>query len=418
MNTGLKYWKEAATVILAARTGCTNVRHVVDSLKTSEIASTNLAKSDMTHKTFDYDPFDFEVLLLKRSGKSGFMPNAYVFPGGVVEPSDFSSDWLETFKSFRHWPHFGLGFVKQAPETRPVIFATDRLKLGSTIPSAVALRICAIRETFEESGILLVVPKSEEHNVNDQHHRGNNISTSLTRLNELCDKGELARWRSLVTENPLNFIRMCRELDCMPNIWAMHEWGNWLTPIGLKTKRRYDTAFFICCLQEVPHTLQDEKEVIHFKWSSPPEVLRGYPAREHFIALPQIYELGRMCQFPQLRDLHSFSRTRAAEGCEQFLPVRLVSTDCHVFLLPGDDLYPENVELLEERGADLSTEKRFELLQQESSALHRMACFDAYTVTVHMSITPKYKHLPPKYKHLPPTGDPPEPSASGLKSQL
>ncbi|XP_061078809.1 acyl-coenzyme A diphosphatase NUDT19-like isoform X1 [Conger conger] len=393
MNSALKHWKEAATVILAARTGCNVKPSVINSLKTREIPSPpNFTKSDLPHKPV----FDYEVLLMKRSSKAGFMPNVYVFPGGVVEPSDFSSDWLETFKSFRHWPNFGLGLVKQPPETRPPIFATNRRELGSPIPSVVALRICAVRETFEESGILLVVPKNEENNIDFMSHRGGgNNSTSLTRLHELLDKRELARWRALVTENPFNFIRMCRELDCMPNIWAMHEWGNWLTPLFFDTKRRYDTASFICCLQEVPYTAQDEKEIVNFKWSTPSEVLQRFPTRELLITIPQIYELGRMCHYPQLQELHSFAGMRAAEGCEQLLGVELACVDCDIYLLPGDTLYPENVELSEERGAMLSTEKSYEQLQQESAALHRLVYFDLYTVAVHMNITPKYKHLRP-----------------------
>ncbi|KAJ8252586.1 hypothetical protein COCON_G00218980 [Conger conger] len=341
MNSALKHWKEAATVILAARTGC-NVRPaVIDGLKTSEISSPpNFAKSDLPHNPV----FDYEVLLLQRSSKAGFMPKAYVFPGGLVESSDFSSDWLETFKSFRHWPNFGLGLVKQAPETRPPIFATDRQKLGSPIPSAVALRICAVRETFEESGILLVVPKNEENDIDFMNHRGcGNNSTSLTRLNELFDKREVARWRAL----------------------------------------------------EVPHTAQDEQEIVHFKWSTPSEVLHSFQARELFIPMPQVYELGRMCHYPQLQELHSFARMRAAEGCEQFVPVRLESPDCRLALLPGDDLYPKNLDQLEERGVILSTEKSFEQLQRESAALHRAVFSDLYTVAVHMNITPKYKHLRP-----------------------
>ncbi|XP_035250778.1 nucleoside diphosphate-linked moiety X motif 19 [Anguilla anguilla] len=407
MNLALRHWKEAATVILAART---RLKTATDCLKSRENPSPpDFTKSDLSPKPV----FDYDVLLLKRSVKSGFMPNAYVFPGGLVDPSDFSNDWLETFKSFRHWPNFGLGFVKQAPETRPPIFATDRQKLGSLIPSAVALRICAVRETFEESGILLVVPKKEENDIAHclNHPGDNNVATSPTRLNELLDERELARWRSLVNENPFNFIRMCGELDCMPNIWAMHEWGNWLTPRGLETSRRYDTAFFICCLEDIPRTIQDEKEIVHFKWSTPSEVMQSFQARQLFLALPQIYELGRMSRFPQLQDLHSFARMRAQEGCECFLAVRLDSSDSRVFLLPGDELYTENADFSGEKGVILRTEKGFEQLQQESSALHRLVFFDLYTVTVQVSITPKYKHLSP-------IGGLPQPSSSRHKSQL
>ncbi|KAI1904237.1 hypothetical protein AGOR_G00003600 [Albula goreensis] len=408
MNKALRHWKEAATVILAAGT---RSRSALDTLKRSKVPSPpNWTQSDLPHKS----AFDYEVLLLKRSGKSGFMPNAYVFPGGLVDSSDFSSDWLETFKSFRHSPNFGLGVVKQPPDTRPPIFATDRVKLGSPIPGDVAFRICAIRETFEESGVLLVVPKNEEKSILDNMIQSgdNNIPTSLTRITELWDKRELAKWRSLVIENPLNFIRMCKELDCMPNIWAMHEWGNWLTPTGVYGKqRRYDTAFFICCLQEIPHTVQDEKEIVHFKWSTPSEILQSYQARELWIAPPQFYDLRRMCHLLHLQDLHNFAKERALEGCEQWLPVRLVSTNCHISLLPGDDLYPENLDRSGQSDVNLVTEKNLEQLQQESQTLHRIVSLDPYTAIVHVSITPKYKHLLP-------FGRPAQTCPSQHKSQL
>lgn len=251
MNTALKHWREAATVILTA-----GLRRAppADSVKAG------LEKvTDVTHKS----SFDYEVLLLKRSRNSGFMPNAYVFPGGLVDASDFSSEWQELFKPFTKAPNYGVGMVKQSPDTRPRIFATDRAQLGSPIPGDVAFRICAVRETFEESGVLLVLPKYEDSGIRSCT---GDAQPSLTRLSGQWDTDVLSNWRSRVIGDPANFIKMCRELQCLPNIWALHEWGNWLTPIGLYGKqRRYDTAFYICCLQETPHTLHDDKEIVHFK---------------------------------------------------------------------------------------------------------------------------------------------------------
>uniref|UniRef100_A0A3Q3VKI2 Acyl-coenzyme A diphosphatase NUDT19 n=1 Tax=Mola mola TaxID=94237 RepID=A0A3Q3VKI2_MOLML len=300
--------------------------------------------------------FDYDVLMLKRSSKSGFMPNAYVFPGGMLDSSDFSSEWLDIFKDFSNSPSFGLRRVKQRVETRPPIFATDRLKLGSPIPGEVAFRICALRETFEESGVLL-----------------------------LCSD-ELSRWRTLVNQNPSNFVRMCRELEVLPNIWALHEWSNWLTPAGTYGGTRFDTAFFICCLQEIPHTLQDQREIVRF------QVLQSYQAEEFWIAPPQFYELSRMCRFPLHKDLHKFSSQRATEGCEQWLPV--VTKDEHntpVSLLPGDKLYPMD----SSGGAEecISTDR--ELKDCQDSGLHRMLFLGSHIINLQITIAPKYNHLLP-----------------------
>lgn len=263
MNTALKYWKEAATLILAA-----GHRRGADCLSSTTLVTAALGSPLDSRSHLPHNPrFDYDILMLQRSSKSGFMPNAYVFPGGVVDSSDFSSEWLDIFKQLVDPPNFGLKNVRQHFETRPPIFATDRVKLGSPIPGEVAFRICALRETFEESGVLLVVSLQEK--------------ARLSRMKETCasyplldnevkiPSTELTKWRTLVNENPSNFIRMCEELQVLPNIWALHEWSNWLTPTGRYGAKRFDTVFFICCLKEIPHTRHDEKEIVKYQVINP-----------------------------------------------------------------------------------------------------------------------------------------------------
>uniref|UniRef100_A0A1A8SAY9 Acyl-coenzyme A diphosphatase NUDT19 n=1 Tax=Nothobranchius rachovii TaxID=451742 RepID=A0A1A8SAY9_9TELE len=367
MNAALKHWKEAATLILAA-----GHRLGADGLS-------SLGSRHPPHRS----GFNYDVLLLKRSSKSGFMPNAYVFPGGMVDSSDFSSDWLDILKSFINAPSFGLRSVKQPAESRPQIFATDRLKLGSPIPGEVALRICALRETFEESGVLLVVSKKEETRLLKSFE--DSCAQALTG-HDLCSE-ELEKWRALVIQNPSNFIRMCRELEVLPNIWALHEWANWLTPAGRYGSTRFDTAFFICCLQKIPATLQDEKEIVRFQWSTPSEILQSFQAQQLWIAPPQFYELSRLCRFPSLNDLHSFAYRRAAEGCEQWMPVVVPNDEHHISLLPGDKLYPHDSSCRTEVGHTTDS--------QDDAGLHRIVLLDPYTVTLQVTIKPKYNHLLP-----------------------
>ncbi|XP_034732754.1 nucleoside diphosphate-linked moiety X motif 19 isoform X1 [Etheostoma cragini] len=390
MNTNLKHWKEAATLILVAghRLGadCLSARAPVTAAPGSPLGS--YGPSHLPHKS----RFDYDVLLLKRSSKSGFMPNAYVFPGGMVDSSDFSSEWLDIFKSFRNFPNFGLRSVTQPVETRPPMFATDRLQLGSPIPGEVAFRICALRETFEESGVLLVMSKVEEKSfLKSIEDRCATDQVPHNNASDLCSS-ELTEWRALVNQNPSNFIRMCRELEVLPNIWALHEWSNWLTPSGRYGVTRFDTAFFICCLQEIPDTLHDKKEIVRFQWSTPSEVLQSYQARELWIAPPQFYELSRMCRLPLLYDLHDFSSQRATEGCEQWLPVVSLKDQHYISLLPGDKCYP--LDTLGEAEVGTSADPQLED-PQDDSALHRIVIIDPSTITLQITITPKYKHLLP-----------------------
>ncbi|XP_061523687.1 nucleoside diphosphate-linked moiety X motif 19 isoform X2 [Phycodurus eques] len=378
MNTGLKHWKEAATLILAA-----GHRLGADSLSSPGVVCSQPGKNERRPPVTQR--FDYNVLLLKRSRKSGFMPNAYVFPGGMVDSSDFSSEWLEVFKAFTNSRNFGLRSVKQPSETRPPIFATDRLKLGSPIPGDVAFRICALRETFEESGVLLFVSKKDElsllKSLNDRRAAD---EVKHYRVNELCS-GELSRWRTLVNQNPSNFVRMCRELEVVPNIWALHEWANWLTPAGRYSVKRFDTAFFMCCLEERPHAFQDQKEIQHLQWSTPSDILQNFQDRDLWIAPPQYYELSRMCRFPSLSDLHAFARRRGTDGCEQWLPVIFLQDDSYVSVLPGDHLYPSNS----------SETTNVETPEGSESALHRFLISDPYCPHLQVNITPKYNHMLP-----------------------
>lgn len=88
---------------------------------------------------------------MKRHRNSSFLPDNYVFPGGNIEPSDADLKWKELYKK--------LGFDNDSftslfPNTksRPPIF---KQKSEYELPREISLRITAIRETFEECGILI-----------------------------------------------------------------------------------------------------------------------------------------------------------------------------------------------------------------------------------------------------------------------
>ncbi|KAM5138728.1 acyl-coenzyme A diphosphatase NUDT19 isoform 1-T1 [Mantella aurantiaca] len=376
MNNTLQHWREAATLILAA-----GLQHGGGLPKmAAQMSQNELRKS----------AFDYEVLLLKRSQKSGFMPNAFVFPGGAADASDFSNEWITVFERHAQKPDFGLGVIKQHPSTRSPMFVTDRMKFGSIVPGEVAFRICAIRETFEESGILLVVPTSAE--VDAQR----NLADAYE-----GDGEEVAKWREEVQNDPLRFIEMCKELRCVPNIWALQEWGNWLTPVFSKNprSRRFDTAFYIACLQRKPMTTDDQKEVTSFKWWTPQEAIEECKTQATWIPPPQFYDLSRLCNFPSIHELHKFSCSRGLEGCERWLPVMVQAEDGMVHALPGDDLYPEDPDLTGQSQKIYSTNKTMEDLLRDEGRLHRLLHVDGVPAFF-INQQPKYKHVTPLVKDM------------------
>ncbi len=115
----------------------------------------------------------------------------------------------------------------------------------------IAFRICALRETFEESGVLL-------------------SSTPLS-----ASESELASWRPRVHEDPANFLRMCHALGACPDVWALREWSAWLTPVTRKdlAGRRFETVFYTALVDSAQEASHDHKETSDVIWTDPEEVL-------------------------------------------------------------------------------------------------------------------------------------------------
>ena len=250
----LKHWRQAATIIMAAKTSTTEASH-------------GQSKINVLSKAYT----DYKLLMLKRSSKSKFMPNAYVFPGGVIVENDVSSQWLDLFKTA------GCGDVNvhfKYVGPRPSMVMCQH---NSPVKNDVAFRICAIREMFEESGILLAMDFQAAQNkfnkIGSESYLKRNEESTNGRLEEIkalssakINSNLLVEWRGRVNRDENQFLRMCKELEIVPNIWALHEWSDWLTPTEMlgadNSGRRFDTLFYIACLEEIPSFTQDNQEVV------------------------------------------------------------------------------------------------------------------------------------------------------------
>lgn len=169
--------------------------------------------------------------MVKRSQLSSFMANAYVFPGGLAEKTDFAADWLSVFsKCGVSEAQLRAEFVDSIDKPRPPMIEKpitlthneSSAKLGDFIPADIGFRINAIRETFEETGVLLVT-------------RGAPIPGSkMCAFEENIDQNV---WRQKLRSEPRALLDLCLENKVCPNIWALHEWADWLTPVSVGHRR-------------------------------------------------------------------------------------------------------------------------------------------------------------------------------------
>jgi len=275
--------------------------------------------------------FDYKVLMLKRSSKSKFMPNAYVFPGGVVSGADFQKGWTDLFKDFGYNDEDLEELVLKQVD-RPMMMKTNH---DEYMARDIGLRLTAIRETFEESGVLLIKSPNAAHSDTFSFENSSTLSS----------------WRKLVHTKPEQLLNLYREVGAVPDLWSVKEWSNWLTPVYAHDKcmRRFDTMFYTACLDSIPTNMMDQEEVTQVMWTDPASVLHQFYERELWLASPQVYELSRLLKFKDHEVLAEFAKERHKQGLSTWLEVMVECEDGIVSLLPGDSSYPTDPDFVGER---------------------------------------------------------------------
>jgi len=177
-----------------------------------------------------------EVLLLERHGGSPFAPGALVFPGGKVDPEDGRLDPAR-------WRCTDLGVWAE--------------RLGARDEqAAVAMLVAAVRETFEEAGILLAVREDGRSLVEAPlpPHRTAQVRSAMAARDRAHD------WRPWLAEESLVL-----DLD------ALAMWSWWVTPEGLP--RRYDTRFLVAAMPDGQDARHDGVELTAMRWVRPQDAL-------------------------------------------------------------------------------------------------------------------------------------------------
>jgi 8-oxo-dGTP pyrophosphatase MutT (NUDIX family) len=194
-----------------------------------------------------------EVLLLKRTPRSGFIPGAWVFPGGRVDPDDSSSATLERLDGLSE------------PQ------AQARLTPEDGEPPALAYWVAAIRETFEETGVLPGVPPDR---------------TSPSFL-----KGG---WERLMAGQDA-FSHLLLEAGIRLNVRNLRYIGHWLTPEC--EPRRYQTRFFLTQVDRGREVRPHEAEMVDHLWLTPAQALQRNRAGALPMVLPTLFTLEELAQY-------------------------------------------------------------------------------------------------------------------------
>lgn len=94
----------------------------------------------------------------------------------------------------------------------------------------VSLRITAIRETFEELGLLIGRRPPGE--------KGGADLIASSGFSALVPTENVAAWQKCVHDNANQFIELCETANVVPDVWSLYEWSNWLTPLLKTFKQR------------------------------------------------------------------------------------------------------------------------------------------------------------------------------------
>lgn len=239
---------------------------------------------------------EFQVYLLKRNAKSGFMGGYYVFPGGTLDSADRDA------KIWRR--HVDMD----------VEALVHDLGGGMDMEEILAYGVAALRETFEEAGVLLIQPALR---LEDDLER-------ICRRRSTLPRGWFKTW--ITSEGRI--LALSR----------LKRWSHWITPERMN--RRYDTRFFMTVLSDEQVCHPDGHETVHGIWLTVREGLMGNLAGKIPLSPPTLVSLHELSRYGRMEDLESALEIRnwGAAIFPRLVPVE----NGAVIIEPWDPLYRQD----------------------------------------------------------------------------
>ena len=197
---------------------------------------------------------EIEVFMMVRHYEIDFNSGALVFPGGSVDASD-----------------------KEIIERKELYSGGEGLSAAD-----LSFRIAAVRETFEESGILLA------------RHQGSSALVDAKRASEI----EVAH-RAALNERKITFPKVLADNKLSLALDELVPYAHWITPEGMP--KRFDTWFFLASAPPAQLGAHDGKESTDSIWVSPREALAGGESGRFKLPFPTTRNLIRLGRQPNVR---------------------------------------------------------------------------------------------------------------------
>lgn len=201
-----------------------------------------------------------EVMLVQRHDRNATAGGAFVFPGGILEPQDYAPET------------FSLCAGLQPDEAAALLRADASRALGYFV--------AAIRESFEEAGILLAKDRSD---------RPWQAAVDETRaVREALRAGSLA------------FVHWLAQQGVRPAVEELTYFAHWITPEVLP--RRFDTRFFLAALEAETEAEPDHHEVVACRWISAADALAAHRSKTLSLVNATIKTLELLAEFASVSD--------------------------------------------------------------------------------------------------------------------
>ncbi|HLI08958.1 MAG TPA: hypothetical protein VKV40_20510 [Ktedonobacteraceae bacterium] len=203
----------------------------------------------------------FEVFMVRRVIQSDFMPDVYVFPGGSVTADDRAAEQAE-------------GICQ--PVTAAFADPEGRTALGG------GTRAAAIRELFEEAGILLAEREGAALSFSEEN------------------SPRFKAYREAFQQRKGSLVRMAEAERLTLATGQLSYFEHWITPEGMP--KRFDTHFFLATAPEGQQAVYDRLETSEGVWITPAEALARFERGEFPIVFATIYQLRDLAAFTTIEE--------------------------------------------------------------------------------------------------------------------